>query len=112
MTLMSVAQDRSQQKHDCDRVKLLLPVIVIVLGTTAIPVELRGFDSATLSLGYNVWDLVVNMILYVPVGVVLAMLGFWRAIMIATLLSLFAEGCQFFCMHRFASPIDLALNVA
>ena len=53
-----------------------------------------------------------NLILYVPVGVVLARLGFWRAVMIATLLSLFAETCQIFMMHRFPSPFDLALNVA
>ena len=53
-----------------------------------------------------------NLILYVPVGVVLTRLGFWRGVMIATLLSLFAETCQFFMMHRYPSPFDLALNVA
>ena len=109
---MSLPQDCSQQKHDSDRVRLLAPVIVLVLGTTAIPVELRRFDLATLSLGCSARDLVVNLILYVPVGVVLTRLGFWRAVLIATLLSLFAETCQFFMMHRFPSPIDLALNVA
>src|SRR5271157_3829074 len=109
---MSLPQDRSQQKHDSDRVRLLAPVIVLVLGATAIPVELRRFDLATLSLGCSARDLVVNLVLYVPVGVVLTRLGFWRAVTIATLLSLFAETCQFFMMHRYPSPIDLALNVA
>jgi len=109
---MSLPQDPSQQKHDSDRVRLLAPVIVLVLGTTAIPVELRRFDLATLSPGYNARDLVENLILYVPVGVVLTRLGFWRAVMIATLLSLFAETCQLFMMHRFPSPYDLAMNVA
>jgi hypothetical protein len=54
-------QDRLQQKHDSDRVKLLVPVIVLVLGTTAITAELRPFDLATLSLGCNARDLVVNV---------------------------------------------------
>ena len=110
--MMSLPQDRSQQKHDSDRVRLLVPVIVLVLGATAIPVELRRFHFATLALGWNPLDLVENLILYVPVGVVLTRLGFWRAVMIATLLSLFAETCQLFMMHRYPSPSDLALNVA
>ncbi len=109
---MSLPQDRLRQKHDSDRVRLLVPVIVLVLGATAIPVELRRFDFATLSLGWDALDLVENLILYVPVGVVLTRLGFWRAVMIATLLSLFAETCQLFMMHRFPSPFDLAMNVA
>ena len=56
-----------------------MPVIVLVLGTTAIPVELRRFDLARLSLGCNFRDLVVNVILFVPVGIVLSGLGFRRA---------------------------------
>jgi Concanavalin A-like lectin/glucanases superfamily/VanZ like family len=109
---MSLPQDPPQPKHHSERVRLLVPIIVLVLGTTAIPAELRRFDLATLSLGCDAQDLVVNLILYVPVGVVLTRQGFWRAVMIATLLSLFAETCQFFMMHRFPSPFDLALNVA
>ena len=89
-----------------------IPVIVLVLATTAIPVELRRFDFATLSLNCKARDMAENLILYVPVGLVLTRLGFWRAVMLATLLSLFAETCQFFAMHRYPSPIDLALNVA
>ncbi len=102
---MTLPQDRSQQKHDGDRVRLLVPVIMLVLGTTAIPVELRRFDLATLYPSYNARDLLENLILYVPVGVVLTRLGFWCAVMIATLLSLFAETCQLFMLHRFSVPV-------
>ncbi len=109
---MSSLQDRPQEKHDGDRVRLLVPVIVLVLGYTAIPVELRPFDFATLSLDCNARDLVANLILYLPVGMVLVGLGFWPAVIIATLLSLFAETCQLFMMYRYPSPIDLVLNVA
>jgi hypothetical protein len=90
----------------------LAPVIVLVLGCTAIPVELRRFDFALLSFGRNAADFVANLILYIPVGMVLTRLGFWRALMSAAFLSLFAETCQFFIAHRHPSPIDLALNVA
>ncbi len=109
---MSSPQDRSRERHVSDGVSLFVPVIVLILGTTAIPVELRRFDFGTLSLHCGPRDVAVNLLLYVPVGVVLARRGFWRTAMIATLLSLSAEICQFFMMHRFPSPIDLTLNLA
>jgi hypothetical protein len=109
---MSLPQDRSRDQHDGDRVGLLAPLIVLVLGATAIPVELRRFDFASLSWDCNARDLVANVTLYVPVGMVLTGLGLWRAVMIAALISLFAESCQFFIAHRYPSPIDLTLNVA
>jgi glycopeptide antibiotics resistance protein len=109
---MSLPQDRSQQKRSGARVRLLAPVIVLVLAATAIPVELRQFDVSMLSPRYSARDLVQNLILYVPVGVVLTRLAFWRAVMIATILSLFAETCQLFMMHRFPSVLDLVMNVA
>ncbi|MGO9599969.1 MAG: hypothetical protein ACLP7Q_18420 [Isosphaeraceae bacterium] len=67
---------------------LLVPVIVLVLGATAIPVKLRTLDLANLTLGCNVQDMVINLLLYIPVGMVLSNLSFWRAVGIATLLSL------------------------
>ena len=109
---MSLSRDRFQQKDRSDRVPLLLPVIVLVLGATAIPVKLRSPDLANLTLGCNVRDMVVNLILYIPVGMVLSKLSFWRAVGVATFLSLFAEASQLFAMYRYPSPYDLALNVA
>jgi len=109
---MSLPQDRSQQKRDSDRVSLLVPVIVLVLGLTAVPVELRPFDVATLSLDCIARDVAVNLILYIPVGMVLSGLGFRRALLIASLVSLVAETSQFFMMFRFPSPVDLATNIA
>src|SRR5262249_3557239 len=91
---------------------LMVPVIVLVLGATAIPVELRRFDFSNVSLGLNARDLVLNVLIYIPVGLVLSRLGFCRAAVIAMLLSLFAATCQFFMMHRYPSPFDLAMNVA
>src|SRR5262245_3996675 len=109
---MNVQQECSQQNCRSVRVTLLAPLIVMALAATAIPVELRRFDLAALSFQLNTLDVVVNLVVYVPIGVALAGLGFWRAVILATLLSLFAELSQFFMVHRFPSPIDLALNVA
>lgn len=108
---MSIPQDRSSEQRDSDRVSLLVPLVVLIVGATAIPVELRRFDLATLSLHFGLRDVVVNLLLYAPVGVILVRRGFWPTVMIATFLSLSAELCQFFTVHRFPSPIDLALNV-
>jgi Concanavalin A-like lectin/glucanases superfamily/VanZ like family len=109
---MSIPQDHFQEPHDGDRVRLLVPVVALILGTTAIPVEPRRFDFATLSLQSNLRDVVVNLLLYVPLGVALARQGFWRTVLTATALSLFAEICQLFMMHRFPQPIDVASNAA
>jgi hypothetical protein len=109
---MSFRRNRFQQRNRSDRVPLLVPVIVLVLGATVIPVKLRPLDLANLSLGCNVRDMVVNLTLYIPVGMVLSKLSLWSAVGVAAFLSLFAETSQFFAMYRFPSPSDLALNVA
>ena len=109
---MSLPFDHSQPNHERVSVRLLPPLIVLVLAATAVPVELRPFDFATLSVHCSPRDVLENLLLYIPLGVVLAQRGFWRVLMVATLLSLFAESCQFFMMHRYPSPVDLACNAA
>lgn len=49
-----------------------MPVIVLVLGATAIPVKLRFPDLTNIFLGCDTRDLVVNLILYIPAGMVLS----------------------------------------
>jgi hypothetical protein len=99
-------------KRDHHNVRSLVPFITLVLGLTAIPVELRRFDLATLSLSGNASDVVANLVLYLPLAMVLVKPEIWRVATIATSVSLFAEASQFFMVHRYPSPIDLALNVA
>src|SRR5262249_27167246 len=94
------------------RLELLIPLVVLVIAATAIPVELRPLDLATFDLHFSVSDFILNILGYAPLGVVLARRGFWRTVVFAALLSLFAETCQLFMMHRFPSPWDLAANVA
>jgi VanZ family protein len=92
------------------RIMLRLPVILMVLAATAMPVELRPLYYATLNFGISVSDVVANVVGYVPVGIVLGGLGPLRAVIVASLISTFAETGQLMMMHRTPSPIDIASN--
>jgi hypothetical protein len=94
-----------------DRITLRGPVITMVLAATAIPVELRPLGRATLSSHAFASDVAVNVAGYVPVGMVLAGLGQWWAVLTAALMATFAETTQFAMMHRDPSTIDVASNV-
>ena len=88
-----------------------MPVIVMVLSATAIPIELRGFDSAALNFRFSVSDVVANVAGYLPVGFVLGGLGLLRAVITSALIAAFAETSQFAMMHRDPSGVDVATNV-
>jgi hypothetical protein len=92
-------------------IRLRAPVIFLVLAATAIPVELRPLGHATVDFGIYQYDVVENVVGYVPVGIVLGELGMLRAVVIAALMSTFAETSQLVMMHRTCSAIDLASNV-
>lgn len=94
-----------------DRIALRVPVIMLVLAATAIPVELRPLGRATLGLSIQASDVVANIAGFVPVGIVLGRLGLLRAVIAAALISTFAETSQFVMMHRDPSAIDVASNV-
>jgi VanZ family protein len=94
---------------------LAIPVITLILAFTAIPAELRppqmtwsGFLNAT----PQPYDLVANVIGYVPLGAVLATHGWPAAAGIAAATSAVAEASQLFARGRETSLIDLATNVA
>jgi len=93
------------------RIALRVPVLVLVLAATAIPVELRPLARATLGLGIQASDVVANIAGYVPVGIVLGDMGVVRAVIAAALISTFAEASQFGMMHRDPSVIDVVANV-
>ena len=72
-------------------IDLRIPVIMMVLAATAVPVELRSPSHASWSLGVYPADVLANVLGYVPVGMVLGSLGPLRAISIATAISILAE---------------------
>jgi glycopeptide antibiotics resistance protein len=89
----------------------LMSVIVLLLALTAMPVELRQFDARLLHLQYDMLDLAINVIGYIPVGMLLGRMGLWRGISIATLLTVVAESSQFFMLHRYPAIADMVMNV-
>jgi hypothetical protein len=87
----------------------------MVLAATAIPIELRGptYNIAPLTLSLDVIaDVLVNIILYVPVGIVLCECGPLRAFAIAAGLAVLAETGQLVMAHRDPSIHDVISNLA
>jgi hypothetical protein len=86
-----------------------LPLISLVLAATAVPIDLR-FESFALTWAIEPFDVIANLIGYIPVGIVLARLGPGRAVALATLIAMLAESTQLFAMFRFVSPLDVVWN--
>jgi hypothetical protein len=93
------------------RMPLAVPVIVLVLAATAIPVEFRPIGTAPVTFEFDVWHIVENIVGYLPVGLVLGRLGPLRAIALAGAISACAETSQLVMMHRDPSITDLASNL-
>lgn len=93
--------------------RLRVPVLFLVLATTALPIELRALGEVSLSFSFNdVPDIVANVIGYLPVGLVLAEHGLLRAVCLAGLLSAGAELSQLVLLHRDPSLTDILSNGA
>jgi len=101
----------SNNNRRADGVSLRAPIILMVLAATAIPVEIRPVSHVTLDFGIYASDVVANIAGYVPVGIVLGELGLLPAVIIAGLMSAFAEFSQLAMLHRVCSAIDVASNV-
>jgi concanavalin A-like lectin/glucanase superfamily protein/VanZ like protein len=101
----------SRTHRPAGRIAVRLPVIVMILAATAIPVELRPHGHNALGYGFQVADIAANVAGYVPVGMVLGGLGVARAVIAATLMSTLAETSQFFMIFRDSSVVDLASNI-
>jgi hypothetical protein len=93
------------------RIAWQTPVITLILAATAIPIEFRSPGQIILDYGFSSDDIAANVLGYMPLGIVLGRAGLLRAVMVAALISLFAETSQFVMMHRHPSVIDLAANV-
>ncbi len=76
-----------------------------------IPVELRPLGRETLGFSIEAYDVAENIAAFVAVGIVLAEIGFLRAVLVGALISTLAEASQFFIMYRDPSVIDVVSNV-
>lgn len=94
------------------QIGLRAPVIMLVLAATAVPIELRPISQATFHLGLDAPPhILANVAGYLPVGLVLAELGAFRAIAAAAAISLFAETSQLAMVYREPSISDFLANV-
>lgn len=103
----------SGSKRPATQMALTVPVIVLVLAATAIPVEFRPLGAAPMTFEFrDIPDLLENVAGYVPLGIVLGGWGLARAISIAAMISALAEISQLVMMHRDPSLTDIAANLA
>jgi len=97
--------------RSAERITLRVPVMVIVLAATAIPVEWVPQGHNPLSVGVKIVDALVNIAGYVPIGIVLGELRLLPAVITAALMSTLAESGQSVMLHRDPSVVDVAANV-
>lgn len=90
-------------------INLRVPVILLILAATAIPVELG--PPTTVGLSVQPIDVLQNILGYLPVGMALAGLTAVHAIAVAATVSVLAESGQFIMVHRDPSVVDVAANV-
>src|SRR5277367_567850 len=95
-----------------DRIGLRAPVIFLVLAAIVIPVELlpAGRHSAV-DFGIEFSHGFVNVLGFLPVGLVLGEFGLLRAVAAAALMSGIAETSQIVMLYRDPSVSDFATNV-
>jgi len=87
-----------------------VPVIVMVLAATAVPVGFRS--PAQFTVGFDdPLDAIENVLGYIPVGIVLGWLGPFWGVVAAAGMSIFAETFQTVMQHRDPSVADLVTNV-
>lgn len=95
--------------HRVSQLHLLPVALATIIFCTAVPLEFRG--PVMWSLGFNITDFVLNLLLYAPLG-----LALWRRSMVvslagAAILSTAIEIQQIWHFERFGSAFDVLANV-
>jgi len=94
------------------RIKLRAPVIFLVLAAIAIPIELLPPEHhSSIDTSIDISHAYVNVLGFVPVGLVLGEFGILRAVAAAALMSGLAETGQLVMLYRDASVSDFVTNV-
>ncbi len=94
-------------------INLRFPVLTLVVAAIAVPIEWRPLGHATPSFGMDpVLHIAENVAGFVPVGLVLGELGFLRACVLGSLISLVSEAGQLFMAYRDPSMSDFLANTA
>lgn len=94
------------------RIKLRAPVVFLVLAAIAIPIELLSpGHHSTVDWRIDASHAFVNVLGFVPVGLVLGEFGVLRALAAAAMMSGFAETGQMVMLYRDPSVSDFIGNV-
>ena len=94
------------------KIKLRAPVVFLVVAAIAIPIELvpPGHHSAV-DLSFGAFHFLVNVVGFVPLGLVLGESGIWLSLVVAVLISGLAETGQLVMLYRDPSVADFVGNV-
>jgi VanZ family protein len=111
LTLADNWRNRVRRSLAPHRISLTAPVLTMVLAATSIPIELRVPVSGHVSFRAFAPDAILNIVGYLPLGVVLASQSAARVAIAAAAIAGLAETSQLFMMHRESSVVDVVCNV-
>jgi hypothetical protein len=108
----SATAARSGDPSAVVRIKLAPVALLLIVGATAIPVDFRSPAIQLISWSVDPRDLVLNFLLFVPLGAALAGRRWYVVIAASGLLSLAVEVLQLAQAGRHSGPSDILGNVA
>ena len=90
----------------------LLPVaLVLIVATTAIPIEFRDPSIDFFSWCFNGSDIFLNILLYIPIGLALRNKRLTYALTVFSVLTVTIEFMQLFYVNRNPSLWDIFANI-
>ena len=90
---------------------LLPPSLGMIVVVTAVTIEVsEPYFDRPLARYVNSFDVIANLLLYIPLGVALCRRGWFTVAAAACTLSIFAETAQLFYPDRHPSAIDVGVN--
>jgi Concanavalin A-like lectin/glucanases superfamily/VanZ like family len=92
------------------RFRLLPLAIALIAITTMVPVGLRHPSLLYMDVQVMPFDVTLNLLLYVPLGIALAESSFLACLLSGLALSLCAETLQLGYLNRGPSPVDVVTN--
>lgn len=93
-------------------IRLAPLALLVIAGATAIPVDYRSPSIRFVAWFVDPWDFVLNVLLFVPLGLALGGRRWWVVAAASGMLSLGMEVLQLSQVGRHAGPSDIVGNVA
>lgn len=103
---------RSHEPSATVWLRLMPLALLLIAGATLIPVDFRTAAIGNISWSVNTRDLLLNTLLFIPLGAALAGRRWYVVIAVSGLLSLGVEVLQLAQASRHAGPADMVANAA